>query len=183
MPFATSNMLELSVWRSGIAKQIDWLWIMIDAGVNRWDVPSLEIVAGKKTMKPYGSKISAWIHILLKELNKSKGQTTSSEPFLHEPWDPYMIGGIHIHPMQTTATWSMVVQHQRPAIGPATSFILKRQRHQRSTAHQKVPLPVAKSRTAFCEDFAGWKVTRITRSFIVFFIHTNGLFQRESILI
>lgn len=48
MPFATSNMLELSVWRSGIAKQIDWLWIMIDAGVNRWDVPSLEIVAGKK---------------------------------------------------------------------------------------------------------------------------------------
>jgi len=35
----------------------------------------------------------------------------------------------------------MVVQHQRPAIGPATFFILKRQRHQRSTAHQKVPLP------------------------------------------
>ena len=75
----------------------------------------------------------------------------------------YDRGHTHRYPMQTTATWWMVVQHQRPAIGPATSFILKRQRHQRSTAHQKVPLPVAKSRTAFY--IAGWKVTRITKEF------------------
>ncbi len=47
-PFATSNMLELSVWRLGM-----------DAGVKRWDVPGLEVVAGRITVKSYGSKTSA----------------------------------------------------------------------------------------------------------------------------
>ena len=178
-PFATSNMLELSVWRSGMT-------LNDDGWSEKMRCSRFRSCCWKNNSELLRIEDYCWNSYSVEGVEQVKRTNNFISTSLFEPSEAYMIRGIFIYnivyidilpilcKLRQRGPWWM--QHQRPAIGPATSFILKRQRHQRSTAHQKVPLPVAKSRTAFVKTLhTGGKLTIVGMSLIVFFIHTNGI--------